>query len=135
MGLGAGGRYAHDEVPYDDMWLDDSVWLPRFLSDPTYSSCFAADFNFASEGEMRPDWKLWCWPDGASMRAAWAAEAATGLCTPGGGVAALGPPAEMGAEAAAHAAVGEPSRREGMAALLWPDPEVEAEHAGKRQKV
>jgi 8-oxo-dGTP diphosphatase / 2-hydroxy-dATP diphosphatase len=83
--------YAIGDVPYENMWLDDKVWLPHLLEDDTGELCINADFTFESKGQLRDDWKLWKWPSSSLMLAAFELEAEQG--DPGSG----GAPAECGA--------------------------------------
>jgi hypothetical protein len=40
------------EIPYDEMWEDDKIWLPRFLK----GESIEYDFYFGSDGKIR-NWK------------------------------------------------------------------------------
>lgn len=35
--------YAHHEVPYQDMWADDAVWLPHLLAGKNFKAYFEFD--------------------------------------------------------------------------------------------
>jgi len=37
--------FIHEEIPYNDMWADDKVWLPLFLGGKTFRGSFLFDEN------------------------------------------------------------------------------------------
>ncbi len=82
--------YPIADVPYEQMWLDDKVWLPHLLNDETGELCLNADFTFESKGQLRDDWRLWTWPSSAAMIAAFEIEAERGEPGSGGAPAACG---------------------------------------------
>lgn len=39
--------YSFDEIPYDEMWIDDKHWLPHLLANEP----FTAEFHFDEDGK------------------------------------------------------------------------------------
>lgn len=39
--------YSFDEIPYDEMWVDDKYWLPHLLANES----FTAEFHFDEDGK------------------------------------------------------------------------------------
>ncbi len=40
--------YVFDEIPYDDMWADDRIWMPKLLAGKTFN----AEFWFDADGNV-----------------------------------------------------------------------------------
>jgi hypothetical protein len=46
--------FALDEIPFDNMWADDKIWLPELLAG---AEDFVYTFSFASIKDTLPKWE------------------------------------------------------------------------------